>query len=213
MPRALQPSNSASRIACACSKGPSAQAARRARPLSLELGQPPRHIWRRRDAAMRAATRADPSDAADFTYSAGSTRGMCTHRSIRSRSGPDIRPAYLATTPGWQWHRPSPSPACPHGHPCESQLHNRAPRHRAGGGSSAGGGQMRARGLGPDRPLPTLPKGGEPGRHGLRVPLHPRASTQSTLTRRVVIRSASRLRRAERSPCYNDTPVLISPGD
>src|ERR1035437_6030513 len=75
-------------------------------------------------------------------YSSGLTRGIWTQRSIRSRSGPEMRPAYRSTTAGRQWQRPSSSPAWPHGHGFTHELHDRAPCDRAAGWASEGSGGM-----------------------------------------------------------------------
>ncbi len=67
-------------------------AARSARPDSWPFDRPGgRASWRARAAAIRAATSALGSGRAAPTIWTGGTRSMVTHRSIRSRMGPEIR--------------------------------------------------------------------------------------------------------------------------
>ena len=70
----------------------------------------------RRAAAIRAATGADASGSSGPTRAAGGTRSTATHRSMRSRSGPETRRRYRSGTPGGQVHDRSADPSWPHGH-------------------------------------------------------------------------------------------------
>ena len=63
-----------------------------------------------------AATVADDSGRRAETSTAGATRSTATHRSIRSRSGPETRRRYRSGTPGGQLHARSADPSWPHGH-------------------------------------------------------------------------------------------------
>ena len=65
---------------------------------------------------MRSATCADDSGATGPMSVAGGTRSTATHRSIRSRSGPETRRRYRSGTPGGQVHARSAVPSWPHGH-------------------------------------------------------------------------------------------------
>ena len=72
---------------------------------------------RLRAATTRAATDADDSGSGPPSKAAGLGWGIATHRSIRSRSGPDTRCWYRSTVGPVHEQRPSGSdPANPHGH-------------------------------------------------------------------------------------------------
>ena len=101
--RARRPSQHARRSA----------AARTPRPFGR---RPLRAAWRARAAAIRPATVADDSGGRPRRATAGATRSTATHRSIRSRSGPETRRRYRSGTPGGQLHARSAEPSWPHGH-------------------------------------------------------------------------------------------------
>ena len=70
--------------------------ARAQRPAAQPAVQPPADAARagaRAPSAIRAATVADASGSAAADERRGATRGIVTHRSIRSRSGPETRRA------------------------------------------------------------------------------------------------------------------------
>jgi len=115
VPRPVRASRSASATARAMPAGVSPQVARNRRPARRPFSAPLRRTWTRRAALMRCATIADDSGSRPAINAAGGTRAIVTQRSIRSRSGPETRPAYLSGTPIGHRHRPYGSPAKPHG--------------------------------------------------------------------------------------------------